>query len=103
MKRHCLIVVGVVSTVAVADAQTLSVQSKPARAHANVATVASSALRSEGPGGVNLSNPNANPVGAGIAAIAPFPGTPTDDTGVSDSCANSQDHGNEVKGPEVFT
>jgi len=93
MKRHCLIVVGVVSTVAVADAQTLSVQSKPARAQANVATLPGSALRSEGPGGVNPSNPNANPVDAGI----------TDDPAVSDSCANSQGPGKEVKGPEVFT
>jgi hypothetical protein len=79
VNRLCLIVVGVVCTVAVADAQNLSIQSKPARAHAKVATVASSASRSGSLDGIKFSNPYAPPVGSGKTAIAPFPAMLTDD------------------------
>jgi hypothetical protein len=105
MKRLCLIVVGVVCTFAVADAQSFSVQSKPARGHAKVATVASSALRSGGLGGINFSNPYAPPVGAGKTAIAPFPTMPTGHPvrfGVSNSSADAQGPW-EVEGLEVMT
>jgi hypothetical protein len=79
VNRLCLIVVGLVCTVAGADAQNLSIQSKPARAHAKVATVASSASRSGSLGGIKFSNPYAPPVGTGKTAIAPFPAMLTDD------------------------
>jgi len=79
MKRLCLIVVGAVCTVAGADAQSLSIQSKPAHIHAKVATVSSSASRSGSLGGIKFSNPYAPPVGTGKTAIAPFPMMLTDD------------------------
>jgi hypothetical protein len=79
VKRLCLIVVGVGCTVAVADAQSISVQSKPARAHAKMASVAGSASRSGGLGGVDFSNPYAPPVGTRKPAIAQFPVIPRDD------------------------
>ncbi len=79
MKRLCLIVVGVVCTVAVADAQSVSVQSKQARAHAKVATVTGSASSSGSLGAITFSNPYAPPVGAGKTAITQFPALPTDD------------------------
>jgi hypothetical protein len=68
----------VVCTVAVADAQNLSVPSKPARAHAKVAT-AGSASKSGSLGDINFSNPYAPPVGAGKTAITQFPALRTDD------------------------
>jgi hypothetical protein len=79
MSHLYLIVVGVVCTVVVADAQSLSVQSKPARPHARVATVAGSALTSWGLASINFSNPYAPPVGTGKTAIGPFPAMLTDD------------------------
>ena len=79
MNRLYLVVVGVVCTVAVADAQSLSVESRHARTHAKVANVANSASQSRGLGGIKFSNPYAPPVGAGKTAIAPFPAMLTDD------------------------
>jgi hypothetical protein len=73
--RLCLSVVGVVCTVAVADAQTLSVQPKQA---VKVATVAGSASRG-GLNGIKFSDPYAPPVGTGKAAIVRFPARPTDE------------------------
>jgi hypothetical protein len=75
--RLYLIMVGVVCTVAGADAQSLSDQSNPARAHVK-ATVAGSAS-SSGSLGVKFSDPYAPPVGSGKAAIAGFAATITDD------------------------
>jgi hypothetical protein len=106
VKRLRLIIAGVVCTVAVADAQSLCVQSKPARGHANLVRVADSALRSGDLGGISLLTPNAPPVDAGITAIALFLAMPPDDHvrfGVSDSRANAQGPGKEVEGPEVLT
>jgi hypothetical protein len=74
--RLCLSVVGVVCTVAVADAQTLSVQPKQA---VKVAKVAGSTSRSGGLSGIKFSDPYAPPVGTGKAAIVRFPARPTDE------------------------
>ena len=77
--RIYLIVIGVVCTVAVAHAQSLSVQSKPAHPHVKVATVAASSSRSGSLLGVKFSDPYEPPVGTGKSAIARFPAMPTDD------------------------
>jgi hypothetical protein len=92
VKRLCLVIIGVVCTVAVSDAQSFCGQSKPAGAHTNVARITSSALRNGGPGGANFSNPYAPPVDRGITAIAALPAMPTDGPrfGVSDSWAEAQ-------------
>jgi hypothetical protein len=72
-----LIVIGVVCIVAVAHAQSLSVQSKPARAEVKVATVAASYSRSGSPLGVKFSDPYAPPLGTPKTAISRFPAMPT--------------------------
>ena len=106
MKRVRLIVVGVVCTVAVADAQSLSVKSKPARAHAKVTPVASSALRSGGLDGINFSNPYPSPVGTGKTANTPFPAVLTHDPGPLWSFrllgGYPSSFGDEVEEPEVL-
>jgi hypothetical protein len=78
VKRLYLVVLGVVCTVAGADAQSLSAQPKSARAHVNVATVAGSSSSNGSLGGVKFSDPYAPPVGTGKRAIARFPAMPTD-------------------------
>ena len=78
MNRLYVIMIGVVCTVAMADAQSLAVQSKPARARVKVATVAGSASRNGSLGGIKFSNPYAPPVGTGKTAIAQFPAMTTD-------------------------
>jgi hypothetical protein len=77
--RLYLSVVGVVCTVAVADAQTLSVQPKQAVKVAKVAKVAGSASTSSGLSGIKFSDPYAPPVGTGKAAIVRFPARPRDE------------------------
>jgi hypothetical protein len=77
--RLYLIVVGFVCTVAVANAQNLSVQTRPARADVKVATVASASSGSGSLGGVKFSDPYAPPVGTGKTAVARFPAMPTDE------------------------
>jgi len=79
VNRLYLIVVGFFCTVDIADAQSLSAQSKPARAHVKVATVAGSSSRSGSLGGVKFSDPYAPPVGTGKTAIARFPAMPADE------------------------
>ena len=72
LHRLCLSVVGVVCAVAMADAQSLSVQPKQA---VKVAKVAGSG----GLSGIKFSDPYAPPVGTGKAAIVRFPARPTDE------------------------
>ena len=62
-----------------ANAQNLSVQTRPARADVKVATVASASSGSGSLGGVKFSDPYAPPVGTGKTAIARFPAMPTDE------------------------
>lgn len=76
VNRLYLIVVGLVCTVAAADAQSLFVQPKPDRVHVRAATVAGSSSESGSLGGVKLSDPYAPPVGTGKTAIARFPVMP---------------------------
>jgi hypothetical protein len=70
VSRLYLSVVGVIFTVAVADAQNLSVQPKQA---VKLAPVAGSASRKGGLSGIKFSDPYAPPVGTRKAAIVRFP------------------------------
>jgi hypothetical protein len=78
MKRLCLVGVGLLCSVAAADADPL-VQSKLVRPHAKAARAVDSTSKSEGLAGVAFSDPYAPPVGAGKTAQSQFPAPPTDD------------------------
>jgi hypothetical protein len=75
----CLSVVGVVCTVATADAQNLHAHSKQTGSPVKVATVAGTASRSGSLSGIKFSDPYAPPVGTGKAAIVRFPARPRDE------------------------
>jgi hypothetical protein len=76
--RFCLILLVVICTVAVANAQSLSIQRKTAREYVKAAAVADSTSQKEGLAGVNFSDPYAPPVGAGKTTAARFPALPID-------------------------
>jgi hypothetical protein len=76
VNRLYVFTIGFVCVLAVADAQSLSAQSKPARAQVKVATVVGSTSGNGSLGGVKFSDPYAPPVGSGKTPIARFPAMP---------------------------